>query len=168
MDQPDKFEHRRLRMLELVTALGTSRAVIAKRMGIADSYLTRILYKQGENKQARRISDESIAKAQTAFSLAPGWFDLPLGHRLPPPIPAPDGATAPPPISFAAHAERRAAQDVEGTASNDPWWPFNLDPERLRALLTPNDIVRIEAYIRGILDSREAEGGHDKSSGAGN
>jgi len=163
MDKTDKFEHRRLRMLELIKALAGSRAAIAKRMGIADSYLTRILYKQGENKQARRISDESIAKAQHAFDLPAGWFDLPLGHRLPLPLaPGNPPVAAPPPISLAAHAERRAAQ-----ANDDgQWWPFNLDPDRMRRLLTPNDIIRIEAYIRGILDSREAEPGHDKSSQA--
>lgn len=38
------------------------------------------------------------------------------------------------------------------------YWPFaNISPERFRAVLDPDDIDRIETYIRAILDTREGE-----------
>ncbi|MBS3998226.1 MAG: helix-turn-helix transcriptional regulator [Hydrogenophaga sp.] len=37
------------------------------------------------------------------------------------------------------------------------WWPFSVSREQMRAALLPEDIARIDAYVVGIVQLREAE-----------
>jgi len=76
-------EHRRQRLLELRSAVvHPYRYWFAKAIGVPDDYLARLEYPAGKD-QRKNIGDRVMAKAQQAFGLQPGWFDLPLGTALP-------------------------------------------------------------------------------------
>jgi hypothetical protein len=103
----DKYEHRRLRLLELRTwECEGKTARLAEKIARSDSYVARMLYEEGR-KDKKRIGDDMIDVLVAAFALRPEWFSLPLGT----PVLHPDdeqaahaaevGGTAPAPVSMA-------------------------------------------------------------------
>jgi len=72
---------------------------------------------------------------------------------------------------YSEHVRRHVAQwrttktmpqSTPGTREPTPisyTWPFALSPERLLSALSRDDIQRIDAYILGIVEAREAEQG---------
>lgn len=62
-------------------------------------------------------------------------------------------------------ANRRSSSNNEGTLvalerpagyAVDTYWPFTIDKERVRAALHADDLARIDAYILGLVEAREA------------
>lgn len=70
----DKFERRRLRLLELRDRCG-SNAELARRIGKDASYVSRLLFEEGK-KGKKRIGDDIIEAVLSAFQLPHGWLDL--------------------------------------------------------------------------------------------
>ena len=80
-----RFEHRRLRFIELIetlTADGTPRAWVATAVSKSDSYLARLML-PADDKNHRNLGDDLMTAFTNRLNLLPGWFDLPLGSSLP-------------------------------------------------------------------------------------
>lgn len=78
-------ERWRLRLLELINALkardGVSQRAIADKVGLAPSYLSRLLLDE-DRPERRNLGAATMAKIAAAYGLPPGWFDLPAGQGL--------------------------------------------------------------------------------------
>lgn len=71
----DKYERRRLRLMELRDTRCNGKAVtLAEKIGRSPSYVSRMLYPAGK-KAKKRIQDELIEAIETAFNLPHGWLD---------------------------------------------------------------------------------------------
>ncbi|WP_297487161.1 S24 family peptidase [Ferrovum sp.] len=73
----DKYEHRRLKVLELRDNLcnGNS-AELARRIGREPSYVARMIYPEGKTGK-KRIADNMVDVIESAFNLPRGWLDAP-------------------------------------------------------------------------------------------
>lgn len=73
----DKYENRRERLsLLIATQLKGSKAELARKLGISESYVSRMLY-PGNRAGGKRIGEEMADKISKAFGLPPGWLDRP-------------------------------------------------------------------------------------------
>ncbi|WP_429952159.1 LexA family protein [Comamonas sediminis] len=85
MTQDAHTERWRLRLLELINALkardGVSQRAIAEQIGLAPSYLSRLLLDQ-DRSERRNLGAATMDKISAAYNLPPGWFDLPAGQGL--------------------------------------------------------------------------------------
>lgn len=71
----DKYERRRLRLLELRdTRCNGKAATLARDIGRDASYVTRMLYPAGKAGK-KRIADDMIEIIEAAFKLPHGWLD---------------------------------------------------------------------------------------------
>lgn len=71
----DKYERRRLRLIELrEQRCGGNTAVLARKIERDPSYVTRMLYPEGKAGK-KRIADDMMEIIETAFSLPRGWLD---------------------------------------------------------------------------------------------
>jgi phage repressor protein C with HTH and peptisase S24 domain len=71
----DKYERRRLRLIELRdTKCGGNGADLARKIDRDPSYVTRMLYPEGKAGK-KRIADDMIDVIEAAFSLPHGWLD---------------------------------------------------------------------------------------------
>lgn len=81
----DKYEHRRLRLLELLETPPFNgrgaQAELAKRSGIDASYISRLLYPEGK-KGRKRLAENTIEILEEKLGLLKGWFDMPVGTTL--------------------------------------------------------------------------------------
>lgn len=75
-------EHWRQRLTELIASYGLSQAAFAERVGITPDYISRLLYEPGK-KGRKNLGPTTINKISQAFSLPPGWFDMPAGDLIP-------------------------------------------------------------------------------------
>lgn len=113
----NKYEHRRLRLLELRTwACDGMTARLAERIARSDSYVARMLYEEGKAGK-KRIGDDMLDVLESAFGLPHGWFEFPLGTPMNAgaqaglPLPEPEGSGSPavdlasrrPPIHWPFH-----------------------------------------------------------------
>lgn len=56
------------------------------------------------------------------------------------------------------HSKPLTATESTAAPWGSPPWPFAaIAPERFRATLDPDDVIRIETYILAIIETREAE-----------
>lgn len=79
----DKYERRRLRLIELRdTRCGGNGADLARKIDRDPSYVTRMLYPEGKAGK-KRIADDMIEVIESAFSLPRGWLDQ-AGEQLRP------------------------------------------------------------------------------------
>jgi hypothetical protein len=81
---PDKFEHRRQRLIELLEEKFQRRrgaqAEAARVIGCSDNYLSRLLTEQ--TKHRKNIAEDFKEKIEEAFKLEKGWLDKPLGYPV--------------------------------------------------------------------------------------
>lgn len=75
-------EHWRHRLIELLKALKLTQAAFAKIIEVDGSYVSRLLYPPGKAGR-KNLGLDTMQKAREKFNLAPDWFDLPLGAKLP-------------------------------------------------------------------------------------
>lgn len=81
LERARRYAHRRARLLELLDALAPApRAWFAAAIKRPEDYVARLLT---ETKHRKNIGDEMMSAITKAFSLDPGWFDLPLGTAIP-------------------------------------------------------------------------------------
>ena len=111
----DKYELRRRRVLEVIGRLfDCKQSDFARKVGLSESYLTRMLYAP-ERDGRKRIGEDMIDKIASALDIDPNWFDTPIPHedlsarargiRLDEfPIPVGTPVAKPPIISSAASA----------------------------------------------------------------
>jgi transcriptional regulator with XRE-family HTH domain len=78
----EREEHWRQRLLELKGGLQLRQAQIAADIGVADSYVSRLLYPPGK-KGRKNLGLDNLRRLCAAYSLPADWFDLPLGTRVP-------------------------------------------------------------------------------------
>jgi hypothetical protein len=81
-----RYEHRRLRLQELVAALeraGTKRAWFSTAIKTSDSYVSRLIRGDVSSKHRKNIGDKLMIAITETLGLTPGWFDLPLGSEVP-------------------------------------------------------------------------------------
>lgn len=72
----DKYEHRRLRLIELRdTRCGGNAAELARKIGRDPSYVTRMIYPEGKPGK-KRIADDMMEVIERAFVLSRGWLDM--------------------------------------------------------------------------------------------
>ena len=77
MDKAQRFENRRLKLIELRDArCGGKNATLAKIIGKNSTYIDKLFYPEGK-KGKKNISDEILVLCEEKFDLIPGWFDLP-------------------------------------------------------------------------------------------
>lgn len=87
MDDMDKYERRRLRLLELRDGqCNRSVAELARRIARDCSYVSRMLYIDGKAGK-KRIADDMMEVIETAFDLPRGWMDRDPGDGLSTPGP---------------------------------------------------------------------------------
>lgn len=71
----DKYERRRLRLLDLRNTLcDHNSAELARKIGREASYVTRMLYPEGKSGK-KRIGDDMMEIIEKAFGLPRGWMD---------------------------------------------------------------------------------------------
>ncbi|QCP50186.1 hypothetical protein FAZ95_13950 [Trinickia violacea] len=71
----DKYEHRRLRLLEVRDRdLGGSTAALANKIERSPSYVARMLYPPGKEGR-KRIAEDMVEVIETAFGWGSGWMD---------------------------------------------------------------------------------------------
>ncbi len=71
----DKYEKRRLRLIEIRDTLCNGKVVdLARRIEREQSYVSRMLYPEGK-KWKKRIADDMVEVIETAFNLPRGWLD---------------------------------------------------------------------------------------------
>lgn len=71
----DKYENRRLRLIQIRDELCGGKAVdVARKIEREPSYVSRMLYEEGK-KGKKRIADEMVEVIESAFSLPRGWMD---------------------------------------------------------------------------------------------
>lgn len=76
----DKYERRRLRLIELrETKCNGKAADLAKAIGRDASYVSRMLYPEGKAGK-KRIADDMMEVIETAFGLPRGWLDQSMGE----------------------------------------------------------------------------------------
>jgi transcriptional regulator with XRE-family HTH domain len=119
----EREEHWRQRLLELKGGLELKQSQIAADIGVADSYVSRLLYPPGKRGR-KNLGLDNLRRLCAAYALPPDWFDLPLGARVPG-----AGSSMLVSESAAVFALRRDA------------WPFNLVTQdriaKLRKALGP-------------------------------
>lgn len=82
----DKYERRRLRLLELRdTRCRRSVAELARKIARDASYVSRMLYVEGKPGK-KRIADDMMEVIETAFRLERGWLDRDLREDVPPEV----------------------------------------------------------------------------------
>lgn len=94
----DKYEHRRLRLLEARDRfLGGSTSALADKIGRSPSYVSRMLYPAGKEGK-KRIAEDMVDIVEDAFGWGKGWMDStsPLPDAMP--------ANAPAPVPLAAQS----------------------------------------------------------------
>ncbi len=75
MASMDKYEQRRLRLIQIRDELCGGKAVdVARRIEREPSYVSRMLYEDGK-KGKKRIADDMVEVIEKAFSLPRGWMD---------------------------------------------------------------------------------------------
>jgi transcriptional regulator with XRE-family HTH domain len=82
-NQPmEREEHWRQRLLELKGGLKLKQAQIAADIGVADSYVSRLLYPPGK-KGRKNLGLDNLQRLRVAYKLPHDWFDQPLGSDVP-------------------------------------------------------------------------------------
>ncbi|MBU6993539.1 S24 family peptidase [Ferrovum myxofaciens] len=72
----DKYESRRLRLIELRDTRCNGKAVeLARKLGREPSYVSRMIYPEGKAGK-KRIADEMVDVIEQAFNLPHGWLDI--------------------------------------------------------------------------------------------
>jgi transcriptional regulator with XRE-family HTH domain len=78
----EREEHWRRRLLELKGGLQLKQTQIAADIGVADSYVSRLLYPPGKNGR-KNLGLDNLRRLCAAYALQADWFDLPLGTKVP-------------------------------------------------------------------------------------
>lgn len=71
----DKFERRRIRLLELIQSMSDGKIVaFAEKIGREQSYVSRMLYPKGKQNK-KNIGEDMVAHIEETLNLPKGWFD---------------------------------------------------------------------------------------------
>lgn len=76
----DKYELRRRRLVTLIAkACDGKQSELARKVGISESYVARMLY-TAERSGRKRIGEDMVGRIAKAFDMDPGWFDTPYAY----------------------------------------------------------------------------------------
>jgi hypothetical protein len=121
----DKFEHRRLRLQELIeVACNGRQATFAKKTEIDPTYVSRLLYPEGK-KGRKRMAEDTRDQIEESFNIRRGWLDMPLGT----------------PLDVSYDASRSRAEEPM------PTWPFRSFTPQQWSALSAHDRDLAEAII---------------------
>lgn len=133
----DKYERRRLRLIELKDLLCEKKqAMLAEKIGRDANYVSRMLYAEGKPGR-KRIAEDMRDHIEKSFRLAPGWLDMPLKT----------------PILRPGEEPPAGAQHVK--AAPAPWpeltWPFDRVSAQQWELLTGKERAAIEGVVLALV-----------------